>query len=63
MPYTDFVQKLGFTPKENAVGIFYKKYGGNYSIEIDFEGKKLITENSFPLKVKLHKTLHNLKTG
>lgn len=41
MPYTDFVQKLGFMPKENAVGIFYRKYGDNYCIEIDFEGKKI----------------------
>ena len=30
------IQALGFTPKNNATGIFQKKYG-NYAIEVDFE--------------------------
>jgi len=36
MNYKNFIQTLGFTPKENTSGIFYKKYNG-YAIEIDFE--------------------------
>lgn len=36
MDYKNFIQTLGFTPKENTSGIFHKKYNG-YSIEIDFE--------------------------
>jgi type I restriction enzyme M protein len=32
----NFIQTLGFTPKENTSGVFYKKYNG-YAIEIDFE--------------------------
>ena len=32
----NFIQALGFTPKENTSGIFHKKYNG-YAIEIDFE--------------------------
>ena len=39
--YTNLVQKLGFTPKENASGIFQKKYADGYSIEIDFENRKI----------------------
>lgn len=32
---------LGFTPKENTSGIFYKKYNSvdNYTIEVDFDNK------------------------
>ena len=33
------IQALGFKPKENTLGIFYKKYN-NYTIEIDFEKKQ-----------------------
>ena len=36
MNYKNFIQTLGFTPKENTSGIFYKKYN-DYAIEIDFE--------------------------
>ena len=36
MDYKNFIQTLGFTPKENTSGIFHKKYDG-YAIEIDFE--------------------------
>ncbi|NLN32328.1 MAG: N-6 DNA methylase [Flavobacteriaceae bacterium] len=36
MNYKNFIQTLGFTPKENTSGIFHKKYNG-YAIEIDFE--------------------------
>lgn len=32
----NFIQALGFAPKENTSGIFHKKYNG-YAIEIDFE--------------------------
>lgn len=42
MPNKIFLQKLGFTPKDNASGIFYKNYQttGNYCIEIDIEEKR-----------------------
>ena len=36
MNYKNFIQTLGFTPKENTSGIFHKKYN-DYAIEIDFE--------------------------
>jgi type I restriction enzyme M protein len=36
MNYKNFIKSLGFTPKENTIGIFQKKYNG-YAIEIDFE--------------------------
>ena len=36
MDYKNFMQTLGFIPKENTSGIFYKKYG-SYAIQIDFE--------------------------
>jgi type I restriction enzyme M protein len=32
----NFIQALGFLPKENTSGVFQKKYNG-YAIEIDFE--------------------------
>jgi type I restriction enzyme M protein len=32
----NFIQILGFTPKENTSGVFHKKYNG-YAIEVDFE--------------------------
>jgi len=39
MSYKNLIQKLGFKPKENTSGVFYKKYFNcnDYSIEIDFE--------------------------
>ncbi len=42
MEYKSFIQKLGFLPKENTTGIFYKKYSkcDDYLIEIDFESNK-----------------------
>ncbi|MEK7723237.1 MAG: type I restriction enzyme HsdR N-terminal domain-containing protein, partial [Acidobacteriota bacterium] len=36
-----FIQNLGFTPKENAIGIFQKKYADGYCIEVDFETSKI----------------------
>lgn len=36
MDYKNFIQTIGFTPKENTSGIFHKKYN-DYAIEIDFE--------------------------
>ncbi len=38
------VQKLGFTPKENASGIYQKKYStcNDYLIEVDFEKEKFL---------------------
>lgn len=36
MNYKSFIQTLGFAPKENTSGIFYKKYN-DYTIEIDFK--------------------------
>ncbi len=50
MKYKKLIQKLGFTPKENASGIFQKKYSksNNYAIEIDFE-KEII---NFGKKIK-----------
>lgn len=50
MNYKNFIQTLGFKPKENTSGIFQKKYNG-YAIEIDFEksifnfGKKIKGES------------------
>ena len=40
MPNTNFIQKLGFMPKENMSDIFQKKYADGYCVEIDFENKK-----------------------
>ncbi|MFH1527473.1 MAG: restriction endonuclease subunit S [Bacteroidota bacterium] len=37
MNYKYFVQKLGFTPKENTSGIYFKRYDLDYSLEVDFE--------------------------
>lgn len=31
------IQKLGFTPKENASDVYSKKYTGDYFLEIDFD--------------------------
>lgn len=36
MDYKNFIQTLGFIPKENTSGIFHKNYN-DYAIEIDFE--------------------------
>ncbi|GHT40428.1 restriction endonuclease [Bacteroidia bacterium] len=51
MDYKNIIEHLHFLPKENAVGIFTKKYTGGYCIEINSEkelinyGDKIITEN------------------
>ena len=39
----NLIKKLGFAPKENTKGIFWKKYAafGNYCIEADFEQEKI----------------------
>ncbi|PWA04569.1 N-6 DNA methylase [Flavobacterium psychrotolerans] len=37
MPHKKLIQQLGFLPKENTSGIFYKKYVDGYCIEVDFE--------------------------
>lgn len=41
MSNNNFLEILGFLPKENASGIFYKKYDNfdDYTIEIDFDKK------------------------
>lgn len=42
MDYKGYIQKIGFLPKDNAKGIFYKKYPNckGYIIEIDLENSK-----------------------
>lgn len=42
MEHKKLLQTLGFTPKENTVGIFYKKYSkcDEYALEVDFEKNK-----------------------
>lgn len=42
MPNKTFLQKLGFIPKNNASGIFYKNYQntGNYCVEVDLEKER-----------------------
>jgi type I restriction enzyme M protein len=39
MNYSDFLIALGFNPKENSVGVFFKKYpsADDYCIEVDWE--------------------------
>lgn len=37
MLHKDFIEKMGFIPKESASGIFIKKYSDGYAIEVDFE--------------------------
>jgi type I restriction enzyme M protein len=41
MEYKKLIEHLEFIPKENAVGIFIKKYADGYAIEVDVE-KKII---------------------
>lgn len=43
MQHRTLLQHLGFTPKENATGIFCKKYAsaGGYVIEVDFTQEKI----------------------
>ena len=41
MPCKKFLSTLKFSPKENASGIFIKKYANGYYIEIDFEKETL----------------------
>lgn len=50
MPNKTFLRKLGFNPKDNTSGIFYKNYkiAGNYYIEIDIDEKKF----NFGTKIK-----------
>lgn len=36
-----FIQKLGFIPKENSNNIFIKKFQNNYILEVDFEKEKI----------------------
>ncbi len=42
MQYKNLIHKLGYKPKENSTGIFYKKYAEakNYLIEVDLEKEK-----------------------
>jgi len=42
MPFKNLLQKLGFTAKDNASGIYYKKYAScdSYCIEVDFEKER-----------------------
>lgn len=50
MPNKTFLQKLGFVPKENTSGIFYKNYktAGNYYIEVDTKKERF----NFGTKIK-----------
>lgn len=41
MNYKTLIQILGFLPKENAAGVFIKKYTTGYSIEIDDENQTI----------------------
>jgi type I restriction enzyme M protein len=43
MDYKSFLGKLNFVPKENAIGVFIKKYpqAGSYAIEVDFEKQEI----------------------
>ena len=42
MDYKGLIKKIGFQPKNGAVGIYEKKYSQhNYSIEIDFDKKQI----------------------
>ncbi|MCK5466391.1 restriction endonuclease subunit M, partial [Candidatus Parcubacteria bacterium] len=53
-----FLQKLGFIPKENTEGVFYKSYktAGDYCVEVDIEKKQFI----FGTKIKSeNKTTQN----
>lgn len=45
MNHKKLLQTLGFEPKENSLGIYFKKYAGGYLLEVDFE-KKLIDYGS-----------------
>lgn len=58
MDYKRLIQALGFTPKNNATGIFQKKYK-KYALEVDFE------KNQFNFGGKIHfgdskKTIQNI---
>ena len=58
MNYKNFIQTLGFTPKESTSEIFYKKYNG-YTIEIDIENSTF----NFGGKIKFgdsNKTIQNI---
>ncbi|TAG31095.1 MAG: restriction endonuclease subunit S [Sphingobacteriia bacterium] len=58
MNYKNFIQTLGFTPKENTSGIFNKKYNG-YAIDIDIENSTY----NFGGKIKFgdsNKTIQNI---
>ncbi|MDD3723765.1 MAG: hypothetical protein PHW92_15020 [Lutibacter sp.] len=37
MNHKKLIQKINFQPKENASGIFIKRYADSYVIEVDFE--------------------------
>ncbi len=39
MDEKQFIKTLNFKPKENTLGVYYKSYS-DYTIEIDFDGKK-----------------------
>jgi len=42
MTKINFVKKLGFLPKNNTSGVFYKKYkiANDYCVEVDFDKEK-----------------------
>src|SRR3989344_7134870 len=60
-----FIQKLGFSPKENSFGVFQKKYTqfDNYLIEVDVEkekfnfGSKIKSESSTTLNFSQEENL------
>ena len=37
--YKNLIKVLGFSPKENTSGIYFKKYVDSYTIELDFDNK------------------------
>jgi hypothetical protein len=37
MQYKNLITAFGFSQKENTSGIYFKKYAGSYTIELDFE--------------------------
>jgi type I restriction enzyme M protein len=60
MQHKTLLLELGFNPKENAIGIFHKKYASasGYTIEVDFDNEKI---NYGDLIVCGSKTTQNFK--
>ena len=66
MDYKNLLIALGFSPKENAVGVFSKEYQqtGGYCLEVNFEkqtinyGDKIQFDNKYGAKNNPHKNLN-----